>query len=347
MARSLSLEFEAVAEHRDTAGVRVVTEAKLTGIGLVDASPHRGRVELRHLEELRAAAVTRRLTASIPAAARLQCECSGTDSSHASFSAAALQDMAERINDPATAVLATWKDYSTPLAANTTGRMRAELVDNALVVTVDLPATEAADQLVDAAITSGVVARPYIDAAAAVSSVADGVRSYESAPIRALVISATDAREGWPAPLIEDLDGGLRHELHVERDNWARRMLDMAVTLEAADLTAADVATFPDSPRTTRIAEAAALAIDRYAPSAPDDMSRRGLRQIRDGAGDRRRPTEPPLDPKRRDQSEVRRRRRRFVPQMRCRGAAEPVPGAPRPRPGPHRGVGVTHGHPR
>ena len=47
----------------------------------------------------------------------------------------------------------------------------------------------------------------------------------------------------------------------------------MTVTLQAADLTAEDSATFPAGTRTDRIVEAAALAVDRYAPSAPDDIS--------------------------------------------------------------------------
>ena len=47
----------------------------------------------------------------------------------------------------------------------------------------------------------------------------------------------------------------------------------MSVTLQAADLTAEDSTTFPAGSRTDRIAEAAALSVDRFAPSAPDDIS--------------------------------------------------------------------------
>lgn len=47
----------------------------------------------------------------------------------------------------------------------------------------------------------------------------------------------------------------------------------MAVTLRASDLTNEDGDTFPAGSRTDRIAEAAALACDRYAPNAPDDVS--------------------------------------------------------------------------
>ena len=47
----------------------------------------------------------------------------------------------------------------------------------------------------------------------------------------------------------------------------------MAVTLTATDLTAEDSSTFPAGTRTDRIVEAAALTVDRYAPTAPDDIS--------------------------------------------------------------------------
>lgn len=47
----------------------------------------------------------------------------------------------------------------------------------------------------------------------------------------------------------------------------------MTVTLTAADLTTEDSTTFPAGSRADRIAEAAALAVDRYAPNAPDDIS--------------------------------------------------------------------------
>lgn len=47
----------------------------------------------------------------------------------------------------------------------------------------------------------------------------------------------------------------------------------MSVTLQAAELTAEDSTTFPAGSRTDRIAEAAALSVDRFAPSAPDDIS--------------------------------------------------------------------------
>ena len=51
----------------------------------------------------------------------------------------------------------------------------------------------------------------------------------------------------------------------------------MTVTLLPADLTLENAATFPAGSKTDRIVEAAALAIDRYAPTAPDDVSDEAL----------------------------------------------------------------------
>ena len=229
VARSLSLEFEAVTEHRDQSGVRIISEARLTGIGLVDASPHKGRVELRHLEEMRAADVIATLTSSIPSGSRLCCECSGPGVGYATFEQEAIIEMVTLINGTDTPIIATWKDYSTPLGSNTMGRLRARRTDDGMDIEVDLPDTDSTRELIDAANTTGIVARPYI-AADAVSVVEgegeDAVRRYRTAPIRAVVISATDAREGWPTPVIENIvDEGVRHDRFTERADWSRRML--------------------------------------------------------------------------------------------------------------------------
>ena len=229
LTRSLSLEFEAVTEHRDQSGVRIITEAKLTGIGLVDASPHRGRVELRHLEEMRAADVVATLTSSIPSGIRLCCECSGPGVGFARFEEEAIIEMVTLINGTDTPVIATWANYDRPLGSNTMARLRARRTDDGMDIEVDLPDTASTRELIDASATTGIVARPYIaaDAVSVVEGEGEGaVRIYRTAPLRAVVISATDAREGWPTPVIEQIvDQGMRHARFTERDDWARRIL--------------------------------------------------------------------------------------------------------------------------
>ena len=230
VARSLSVEFASIEEHRDGNGVRTITKASLNGIGLVDASPHRGRVELRHIDELRAAAVAATLTSIIPSATRLRCECSGRECHWALFSDAALDDMAAQITGNASETLATWSSYDRPLGSSSMGRVRAERTAAGLVVAIDIPATGDGEALLDAAETSGIVVRPFLDAAESDSAIEgageDAVRRYRSATVRSLVVSATDAREGWDRPVIERLgDPGLRHDRFTERDDWARRLL--------------------------------------------------------------------------------------------------------------------------
>ena len=278
VARSLSLEFESVTEHRDQSGVRIITEARLTGIGLVDASPHRGRVELRHLEEMRSAEVVATLTSGIPSSSRLCCECSGPGVGYATFEEEAIDQMVALINGD-TPVIATWKDYGTPLGSNTMARLRARRTDDGMDIEVDLPDTDSTRELLDASATTGIVARPYIaaDAVSVVEGEGDGaVRIYRTAPLRAIVISATDAREGWPTPVIEQIvDEGVRHD----RFRGARRLgaedpvMALATYFDAGWLSYWLPDDFPDpDDRAHYLSKAARRAVERYAPSAPDDL---------------------------------------------------------------------------
>ena len=233
VARSLSLEFAPIEEHRDTTGVRVITKASLNGIGLVDASPHRGRVELRHIDELRASKRMATLRSTIRPGQRARCECSGPDCSYAVFDPPALQDVLDQIADEQTEVLATWASYDRPLGSTSMNRVRAEMTPTGLAIEIDIPDTPDGQTLLDAAETSGIVVRPYLDPAGSTSAIEgtgeDAVRRYKSASVRSLVVSATDAREGWDVPVIERLgadgDSGLRHTRFMERDEWARRLL--------------------------------------------------------------------------------------------------------------------------
>ena len=227
VARSLSVEFASIEEHLDSNGVRTITKASLNGIGLVDASPHRGRVELRHIDELRAAAVAATLSSVIPSATRLRCECSGRECRWAEFTDGALDDMAAQINSDEVETLATWSSYDRPLGSSSMGRVRAERTAAGLVVAIDIPDTDDGRTLLDAAETSGIVVRPFLDPAsdsAIEGAGEDAVRRYRSAVVRSLVVSSTDARQGWDTPVIERLDG-LRHDRFTEREDWARRLL--------------------------------------------------------------------------------------------------------------------------
>ena len=75
------------------------------------------------------------------------------------------------------------------MLANSDGEVEIDLPDDAVCA-----ATVAAHE------AAGLIARPHIDSATAESTVEGDTRTYTKAPFRAIILSATDAREGWPAP---------------------------------------------------------------------------------------------------------------------------------------------------
>ena len=191
--RGLSAAFHAIEEHR-AADTRVITKAHLVRIGLVDQGSYSGsRVELR-------ARMGRTLSAAIPAGRRLACECSGPGCRFAEMAAVGLQaafdeafEMSER------EVVATWANYSQPLASVSKGTLRR---DGATGVAIDLPDDDFGRAVVAANESTGVVVRPYLDPVDSVGEIVDETMVYSKPVIRAFVVSSTDKRQGWPIPAI-------------------------------------------------------------------------------------------------------------------------------------------------
>ena len=69
-------------------------------------------------------------------------------------------------------------------------------------VTIDLPDDDAGRAALAAHESAGVVVRPYLDPVESVGEQVGDVMHYEHVSIRAFVVSATDAREGWPTPKV-------------------------------------------------------------------------------------------------------------------------------------------------
>ena len=203
--RGLSVEFHSLQETVD-GGVRVLQRAAVPTISLVDIGSHESSVELR-VAEARAADVVAILTSVIPAGVRLRCECSGPSCHFAEFDDGALDAMALTIASGDVETLATWASYDRPLGSSSMGRVRAERTAAGLAVAIDIPDTDDGRALLDASETSGIVVRPYLVAAESDSTIEgtgeSAVRRYRSATVRSLVVSATDAREGWDRPQIE------------------------------------------------------------------------------------------------------------------------------------------------
>ena len=192
--RGLSAAFHALEEHRTAEGVRVVTKAHLVRVGLVDEGSYAGsRVELR-------ARMGRTVSASIPSGKKLACECSGPGCRFAEFMAEEMEAAFDRaFNDAAREVVATWANYSQPLASKSRGTLRRT---GAAEISIDLPDDDYGRAVIAASESTGVVIRPYLDPVESTGERAGETMVYDHVEIRAFVVSATDKREGWPEPRI-------------------------------------------------------------------------------------------------------------------------------------------------
>ena len=201
----LSVEFRAVKERRD-GDIRVIEDAVLSGIGIVRAPSYDGsRVEARRRSG-------RTMRARIPAGRSVECRCSGAECKFAkmvkegmeqAFANSKAGHSGVQFGQFEREVVAGFGSYDMPLASASSGTLRGRILGNGDgEVEIDLPADSVGAATLAAHEAAGVIVRPHIDAAAAESTVEGGTRVYQTMPIRAFLVSATDAREGWPAPVL-------------------------------------------------------------------------------------------------------------------------------------------------
>ena len=193
----LSCEFRAVRERQD-AGIRVIEDAILFGVGIVRAPSYGGsRVEARRRSG-------RTMRATIPADRSVECRCSGVTCKFAKITGEAMQDAFDKaFRQFEREVIAGFGSYDMPLASASSGTLRGRILGNGDgEIDIDLPDDGAGAATMAAHEAAGVIVRPHIDAAAAESFEEGETRIYRTAPIRAFLVSATDAREGWPAPVL-------------------------------------------------------------------------------------------------------------------------------------------------
>ena len=128
-----------------------------------------------------------------------------------------MAEMFEEAFEEATrTIVAAHGSYAAPLASPSRGTLRGRLLDNGDgEIEIDLPDSEAGRAVIAAHEASDVVARPFIDPASAEFSEetrAEGERRvavYTKASLRAIIVSSTDAREGWPDPVIRPTPAAL------------------------------------------------------------------------------------------------------------------------------------------
>lgn len=211
-----SIEFHARMQ-RFEAGIRVVERAELTGLALVDrpAYPASGA-------EVRARS-GRTMRATIPSGHAMDCACVG-DGCRVNFTEEALAGAIEEGESTQRTWIAAFNDFGKPVASARRGTVRARMVGKDVEVEIDIPDSEAGRAVLAAQDDAGVVVRPFVDRDAAETLTdADGTTVYTKAPIRAFIISSTDARSGWPDPVLiptPGMDPEGRRAAPVRRRLW-------------------------------------------------------------------------------------------------------------------------------
>ena len=214
-SRGLSVEFRSLEETRDDAGIRVIEQAMLSGVGLVRSPSYpSATVEAR-------AKSGRTLSAFVPINQDLVCECiatRGTGSGAACRGAVRMQTevmepmarmVAKAFEDAQKGiqgrdVLAVHKDFGNPIASARKGTLRASPGAAGLEVEMDLPAGAVGDAVVSANEAAGTIVRPLVDWER--SEFVDGAdegRVVTKAHVRAFLVGSTDARGGWPDAVID------------------------------------------------------------------------------------------------------------------------------------------------
>ena len=197
-ATGLSVEFKALVERRD-GNLRVIQDAVLSGIGLVRAPSY----EQSYVEARRRSGRT--LRAIIPADVSVECRCSGAQCRFAKMAKEGLQEAFDKaFRQFEHEVVAGFGSYSdSPLASAGSRTLRGKILSNGDgALEIDLPDSAVGAATIAAHEAAGLVVRPHIDSDAAVSTVEGETRIYQSMPIRGILVSATDARQGWPPPVL-------------------------------------------------------------------------------------------------------------------------------------------------
>ena len=208
--RGLSLEFRATEERYEN-GVRIVSQATLHGVAVVDRPAHADSiVEARYENRAR---LSLRIQGVLPYGQVGDCACHRGECDKVEL----LRDSFKGALDTDVEILVIPGDYSRAISSRKFGSLKLKDTDRGLTFDSAIADTTAGRDLVGQAEVVSLIARPYFSQDASEFIEEGGVAIYSKMALRAIMVGASDAAKGWPpVALVEPSEP--RHEWR--RSRW-------------------------------------------------------------------------------------------------------------------------------
>ena len=195
--RGLSVEFRAI-EEQNRGGLRVLTRAALPAVGLVDEGSYRTTVELRQFENAW-------LTAIVPTASALSCECSGPSCDSVLF-----EPDSFALDDGGDILAFGGGGAQHILGSLNRGTLLVEMTDDGLRVGLTERGTDTARRITEDARAAPLFVRPILDLAQSEYVEVERLRTFSRASVRAFVVKATSASKGHRPAVIDGVESRRR-----------------------------------------------------------------------------------------------------------------------------------------
>ena len=187
----LSVEFVARSETTTSSGLRIISDAHLDGIGLVDSASYLSSVELR------AKMAGAWFTATIPTRSEMSCRCQGPECDRVRFEPGSF-DLGE-----GDTLAVGGGGFSNVLGSLKRETLIAEETRRGLEVGLTDAETITAQRIISDAAVADMYARPILDLEASEFTDREGLRTFTTAKVRAILIKPTDTTEGHKAAAVE------------------------------------------------------------------------------------------------------------------------------------------------